>query len=192
MAIDPPSKKSLLKSPRFQADIVFVSKDEDDYNGLDAISAKDGSEPFFVKGPGEYEVKDIISQGVSSGNLNTVYRISLENLNLCHLGGGFLEKELKPDLLEIMDGIDILFIPIGGGKVIDFDAAASLIGQIEPKIIIPMHYPSKDLRPDKKKLADFLKEMGAEGTASVDKLTLKKKEIGEKNAEVICLEPIIN
>src|SRR3989344_9091081 len=66
LAFDPPSKKSSLKSPRFQADIVFISHDHDNHSGLDVIGEKEGKAPLAITGPGEYETRGIPIYGIPS------------------------------------------------------------------------------------------------------------------------------
>ncbi|MFC1756884.1 MBL fold metallo-hydrolase [Patescibacteria group bacterium] len=175
LAINPPSKRSDFKSPRFQADIVFVSTDHKDYNGFDNIAGKN-KEPFLVEGPGEYEIDGMYISGVDSGDGNSVYVLNFEDLNLCHFGvfgGGELNSESR----EAVADVDILFIS-------PFKDAKKVINQISPKIIIPMSH-------DKKELSAFLKEFGQD-VKPVEKLTLKKKDILGKKTEVIVLKPLLN
>lgn len=187
MAFDPPSKKSGFKAPRFQADVVFISHDHDKHNGFENIAGKEKEgEPFLINTPGEYEIKGMTVRGLGTFHdsvqgkkhgFNTAYVFSLENLSICHLGD-FGEKELRPGIQEFLGGVDILFVPIGGVEVLEPENAAKIINQIEPKIIIPMHY-------DKKKLSAFLKEMGQEKVKAVEKLSFKKKDISDKKGEVV-------
>jgi L-ascorbate metabolism protein UlaG (beta-lactamase superfamily) len=61
-----------------------------------------------------------------------------------------------------------------------------IINQIEPKIVIPMHYF------ENKKLTSFLKEIGKDKVAAIDKFSFKKKDIADKKGEVVVLKPLIN
>ncbi|MBI2038698.1 MAG: MBL fold metallo-hydrolase [Candidatus Niyogibacteria bacterium] len=191
LAFDPPSRKSALKSPRFQADVVFISHNHDNHSGYDVISEKDGKAPLKIDGPGEYETRGIPIQGILSWHdadggkehgSNTVYTAELETIRLCHLGD-FGERELRTETQEAIGAVDILFIPVGGGTVMDAQTAAAIAARLEPRIILPMHY-------DKSALDAFLKEIGAEGAAD-DKLTIKKKELPEDKTAVRVLRPSI-
>ncbi|MDD5032789.1 MAG: MBL fold metallo-hydrolase [Candidatus Pacebacteria bacterium] len=200
LVFDPPSKKSGFKSPRFQADVVFASHGHDNHNGAENISAKEGKEkPFVAAGPGEYEIAGIYARGIKSfhdkengqkDGLNTIFSVLFENLNICHLGD-FNEKELRPEVAEILGDVDILFIPVGGDEVLDAENASKIINQIEPKIIIPMHYITKDFKPDEKKLKEFLKEIGQDDTKPVEKFSFKKKDIEANKSDVVVLSPIL-
>ena len=50
------------------------------------------------------------------------------------------QTKLTNEQLEIIDEVDILMIPVGGIYTIDGEEAAEIVNQIEPKIVIPMHY----------------------------------------------------
>jgi len=193
LAFNPISKdsklNSILKPSRFGADIVFVSANHPDFNGVDQVS-HGNKKPFVISGPGEYEVKGVFIKGLPSVSnyggkelINTIYAISLENMNICFLGA-VNTPELKGEVEEGLDGIDILFTPIGGDGVLDPSKAYKLAVFLEPKIIIPMHYGEIG---GKDALRVFLKEAG-ENPKPEAKLTLKKKDLEGKEGDVVVLD----
>lgn len=199
LAFDPPSRKSEAKSPYFQTDIVLVSHDHDDHNGHEVLHAPKDGELFTVLGPGEYEYKGVNIEGISSFHdfengkkegLNTIYRVEIEDVTLLHLGD-FGENELRPETKEKIGNIDIMFIPIGGDTVMDHETAAKIANQIAPKIVIPMHFDKLTDAKKKTALKEFLDEVGAHNVKSEEKLTIKKKELPEKETKVVILEPTI-
>lgn len=182
LAFNPPSKESSYKSPRFQAGAVLISTNGKDYNGADNLSGKSEEAPFIIDGKGEYEILGIYIKGIGNGDVgNTIYALSMEDINICHLGA--LNKELSPAVKEEIGEVDILFLPIGG-EMMDPQKAASLAANIEPKVIIPMNYKDEDLKL-------FLKEFGATDAKPAEKLTIKRKELAEKKSEVVVLEPAV-
>jgi L-ascorbate metabolism protein UlaG (beta-lactamase superfamily) len=200
IVLDPPSKKSGFKPPRFQADVVCISHNHPGHNGLEHIPGKEkGTVPFGITGPGEYEIKGVTVKGLRtfhdslSGKkygLNTVYNFVFDKINICHLGD-FGEKELRPELQESLGEVDILFVPINGA-IIAAEQAVKIINQIEPKVVIPMHYFTKSFKVDKKCLSAFLKEIGQEKVTPVEKFTFRKREISDKKQEVVVLTPALN
>ncbi len=189
LAFNPISKDSSLKPSRFGADIVFVSALHPDFNGIEQVTHGD-KKPFVVNGPGEYEVRGVFIKGLPSESLfggeqlvNTIYTVSLENMNICFLGA-LNTPELKNETIEALDEIDILFVPIGGNEkeqgVLEPAKAYKLAISLEPKIIIPMHYTDATLKT-------FLKEAG-ENPKPETKLTIKKKDLEGKEGDVIVLE----
>src|SRR6266699_3008750 len=103
--------------------------------------------PYIVRGPGEYEISDVLIIGVASYHdnkrgqergRNTIYVIHMDDLVICHLGD--LGHTLQEEQLEEVADADILLIPIGGRTTLNGAQAAEVISQVEPRIVIPMHY----------------------------------------------------
>ncbi len=191
LAFNPISKDSKLKSSRFGADIVLSTTYHADFNGVEQVSHGD-KKPFVISGPGEYEVKEVFIKGLPSESkyggkdlVNTIYTVSLENMNICFLGA-LNNSELKNETVEALDEIDILFVPIGGDGVLDPVKAYKLAVSLEPKIIIPMHYGDVGANDA---LKVFLKEAG-ENPKSESKLTLKKKDLEGKEGDIILLDSV--
>jgi len=118
--------------------------------------------------------------------INTIYTVSLENINLCFLGA-LSDSHISAETKEAIDGVDILFVPIGNEGVLDAVSAHKLAVQFEPKMIIPCHYGEVG---DKNALKNFLKESGEENGKPVDKLTVKRKDLEGLEGEVIVLEQV--
>ncbi|MFA5888985.1 MAG: MBL fold metallo-hydrolase [Candidatus Paceibacterota bacterium] len=192
IAVNPISKASKFKSTTFGSDITLISLNSPEHNGAD-ITSRGDKESFLINGPGEYEVSGVFIKGFLSKStyggeerINTIYTINLEGINLCFLGA-LSQKDLSAETKEAIDGIDILFVPIGGDGVLDPASGHKLAVQFEPKIIIPSHYGDVGVANS---LKSFLKEAGEEGVKPVDKLTIKKKDLEGKEGEVIILDAI--
>ncbi len=189
LSFNPPSKDSSLKASKFGSDIVLISADHEDFNGVENASFGD-REPFVIQGPGEYEVKEVAVRGFGSETsyggdkgINTIYSVSLEGMNLCFLGA-LGTPDIPQAAKQELDDIDILFVPIGGDGVLDHAQAYKLAVQLEPKAVVPMHYGALG---NKDALKLFLKEAG-ETTQPIEKLTVKKKDLDGKEGEIIVLE----
>lgn len=185
LAFNPPAKESKLASSKFGADIALVSLDHPDFNGVENAAFGE-RQPFVIEGPGEYEVKGVAVRGFGAPTeyagkqgINTIYSVALEGMNLCFLGA-LGSAELPAAAKAELDDIDVLFLPVGGNGVLEHARAYKLAVQLEPKVIIPMHYDAATLK-------SFLKEAGAEGTKAEEKLTIKKKDLEGKEAEVVVL-----
>lgn len=186
LAFDPVSKKSKYRANNFGADIALISLNHPDMNGVEQVNRGD-KQAFIVNGPGEYEIQGIFIKGLlSSSNydgasrLNTIYTVNFENINLCFLGA-LGDIDIPTETKEGIDGVDILFVPIGGGGVLSPAEAYKLAVSLEPSIIIPMNY-------DEKSLKAFLKESGNEKIESTERLTIKKKDLEGKEGEIIVLK----
>ena len=192
---DPFGKDIGMTPPRFKADVVIVTHEHFDHNNVDSIP--EGA--FIVRGPGEYEIKGIAitgiptfhdkSQGKERGR-NTVYVIEMEEMRMAHLGD-FGEGEIRPETLEAMGEVDILFVPVGGTYTIDAETAAEVVNAIEPKIVIPMHFAIPGVKVKLDGASDFLKEMGVKTQSAEERLTIKKKDSSEsESTRVVVLKTV--
>jgi L-ascorbate metabolism protein UlaG (beta-lactamase superfamily) len=191
--IDPFDESLGLRVPKLEADILLVTHQHYDHNNIKAVSAN----PVLVSGPGEYEIKEVFIQGIPSFHdavrgkergPNTIYTIESEEIRLCHLGD-LGQKELTSDQIEQIGQVDILMIPIGGVYTISAKEAVKVMSQIEPNIIIPMHYQIPKLKLKLDGLDKFLKTMGIKSITPLPKLSIKKKDIAPEEAKIIALKP---
>ncbi len=132
--------------------------------GEDLKVKKGTNPPFIITGPGEYEVGGVFIKGFPG-----IYTINLENMNICFM------DELKEN--EEIDEVDVLFV-----NASDPAKAYKMAVSLEPSIVIPTRYTDATLKA-------FLKEAGST-VKSEQKLTLKRKDLEGKKAEVVVLESI--
>jgi len=195
--ISPFGKGVGLNPPRGKADVVLLSSDGSDGD----VSAPEGS--VVISGEGEYEVKGVLINGFSffheheGGAVmrkSTVYTIVMEGVTLCHLDNA-TSKQVDT-ILEKIGEVDVLMVPVGGThrvgkeevKMLDAEAAASLVGEIEPRSVIPMYYKVPGLTLSLGTADAFLKAMGAvHGAETVDKLTVKKKDLPQEETKLVVL-----
>lgn len=189
VAFNPPSKDSKFKTSRFGADVALISINDKDHNGVDNLTFGD-KKPVVINGPGEYEAKNIFIRGVPSETsvgagekLNTIYILSIDKMDICFLGA-LSSKNLPSESREAIDEVDILFAPVGGADGLSVADAYSVAISLEPKIIIPMDYEDGS-----EAFKKFLKEGGAQKTESIDKLTVKQKDVEGKDEEIVILTP---
>ena len=192
IVIDPFDETIGLKVPALSADILLVSHSHQDHNNKKALKGT----PFLIEGPGEYEVKETFIWGIPSFHddvqgakrgSNTIYTIEGEGMRVCHLGD-LGQKELTSEQLEKIGDIDILMVPVGGVYTIDAKGASRIISQIEPRLVIPMHYHLPKLKIKLEGVDKFLKEMGKRSVTPQPKLLIKKKDLPEET-KVVVLQP---
>lgn len=195
LVTDPYASGIGLKFPKHtSADIVTISHDHDDHNDLRSVEGN----PFVIRGPGEYEVKEIgvVGVGVYHDNekgakrgKNTIYRIEMDGVTVVHLGD--LGHALSSSDVESLDGVDVLLVPVGGHYTIDAETAAGLVHEIEPHVVVPMHYNRPDLNQKSfgslTPVSVFLKEMGKEDLIPQQKLSITKDKLPEE-LQVVVLE----
>ncbi len=182
VVIDPynPSMLELKPLKEIESQVVLISHSHPDHNYVKAIV----DNPMIIEGPGEYEISGISIVGVQTYHdtekgaqrgKNTVYNVNIDGINVVHLGdlGHLLTEE---DVSQI-GNVDILLVPVGGNYTINAEDAAKVVSQLEPKIVIPMHYKFDDLKLEIEGVDPFLKEMGAESVTPSPKLTVSKDKL---------------
>ena len=89
-----------------------------------------------------------------------------------------------------MGDIDILLLPIGEGESLDVKKAIKIMGQIEPRITIPINYKKDKEKSELKNSKEFFNTLGIKNPESTPKLSIKKKTILEEGEEskIIVLE----
>jgi L-ascorbate metabolism protein UlaG (beta-lactamase superfamily) len=186
IAFNPIAKKSKLESVKFGSDVAFVTFWHPDFNGVEQV-ALGSKQPFLIDGPGEYEVGQVTAHGFGvatnydkKDGFNTIYQVRLDGMNIVFLGA-LSNPDIDPKILGEFGDIDILFVPIGGGDVLEVPQASKLAVKLEAKLVIPMSY-------DDVALKTFLKEESKEGLQAVDKVTLKRKDVIEMSGEVAVLK----
>lgn len=135
-----------LKFPVADADIITISHEHPDHNAISHVSLR-GSDFLIARGPGEYERGGVKIFGFSTFHdnqkgaergRNTMYQIEIDGMRILHAGD--IGHLLADAALEKIDEIDILLVPTGGIYTIGEKEAVKFIRQIEPNIVIPMHY----------------------------------------------------
>lgn len=190
LATDPYSKELGLKLSNFEANIITVSHDHYDHNNVAGLRGK----PVVIDCAGEYDVRGILIQGVDSfhddkegrerGN-NIIYRIEMDDISITHLGD--LGTPLTSEQLERLAGTDILMVPVGGTYTLDAKQAVEVVSQIEPRIVIPMHYQLPGIKPNLDPVEKFIKELGVEPTYE-EKLKIAKKDLPQEDMELVILK----
>lgn len=186
IAMGPIGKASKHRQTKYGADIALIPIDLPDYNGVENVTH--GSKvPFVISGAGEYEHKGIFIKAFATPTVldgkeyqNISYIFNFDGIRVLYLGA--IHQMLLPEHKEIIDNVDIIFVPIGGDdKTLNpYDAYKLCVG-LDTKVIIPIDY-KEDLLPI------FLKESGSSHTDIAEKITIKYKDIADKEAAIMRVE----
>jgi L-ascorbate metabolism protein UlaG (beta-lactamase superfamily) len=162
------------------ANVVTASHQHPGHSYTEGVSGN----PKAVTGPGEYEISGVLIIGISTFHdedraktrgKNTIYLIEIDEISICHLGD--LGHVLTNEQVEELGNVDVLLIPVGGDSTIDATSATEIVRQLEPKVVIPMHYKTEVLKRGLEPVTRFLKEIGAHNTTPQAKLSLTKSNL---------------
>lgn len=177
--MDPVARAGGVSMPKQKADIVTLSV----RGSANALANVEG-DYTLIDGPGEYEVQDVFLSGIrtrrngsaAQKDFNTVYLVEMDEMIFCHLGN--LSKSLTEAQVEAMGDVDVLFVPIGGEESLSPAGATEVIGQIEPRLVIPMRYRIGD-EAGKRALGEFAAALGLAEVPREDRLTIRKNTLPE-------------
>lgn len=94
------------------------------------------------------------SEGSERGR-DALFVIETADLRIAHLGD-IGQAELTLEQLDALGQIDVLLIPVGGVFTVDAAGATDIVGQIGPRIVVPMHYGTAVLAFDLDTVDAFL------------------------------------
>ncbi|MEE3228453.1 MAG: MBL fold metallo-hydrolase [Chloroflexota bacterium] len=188
---DPFNKSIGLASPRLKADVVTISHDAPGHSNSDNVKGA-----RTITGPGEYEIGGAFITGVNTSSNkqeensetspNTAYVIDYDSASVCHLGD--MNAIPSQTQIEALGTVDVLLVPVGGGKGLNAAQAAEIICLLEASIVVPMHYRVGKVKVKLDPLSRFLKEMGLGKVNSEPNLKVIKSSLPEET-QVRVLEP---
>ena len=151
-------------------------------------------EPPVFQSPGEYEYSGIavrgvmtpLGQGYDLTTRNTAFCIQLDGLNICHLGD--INQPLTSNEIDQLLPLDILLVPVGGMCTLDVEMIYQAVQDLNPKVIIPMHYHTEDVNVPLGPLDAFLRLTGTSDVEPLNRITLTPSNI-PANLQVTVLAP---
>ncbi|MDP3963389.1 MAG: MBL fold metallo-hydrolase [bacterium] len=179
-----------LEPPRSKADVVLYTHKHADH------AAEYKQADFVISGAGEYELKGVHFYGFpvphdanegSTLGFSTAFLIEGDDLRVLHLGD-FGAKQISSEQIEEIGDVDILLVPVGGTYTLDAEGAEKMVRQIEPKVVIPMHYAVPKLKMKLEGVEAFLREMGSGKKEALPKYVIKKKDLLQEGTDVVVLD----
>lgn len=152
--IDPYDEKVGYPIPSVDADAILVSHEHGDHTNVAMAKGK----PQVVRGLSEGDWRKIVKQPIgkvtvssvptyhddtqgSQRGRNTVFIIEGEGLRIVHLAD--LGHMLDNSQTTAIGHPDVVMIPVGGHYTIDAAQAKQVLDQIQPRVVIPMHYKTE-------------------------------------------------
>lgn len=189
IVVDPTSSISVKESKKADA-VIIATQEKFAPSELEANN-------FVINMPGEYEHKDVSVVGVAAparldsdeNNKNAViYTIHAGDARIAIIG--HVNVPIADDIIEKIDMVDILVVPVGGnGYTLDYKDAAAIVKQVTPKVVIPTHYDDGRTKYEvaQDSVDAFLKELSSNHEKQK---SLKVKNLPE-NLTIVELEPTV-
>ena len=190
LVIEPYSDSIGIKMPKVKADAVLVTHNHDDHNNISAITGN----PLIINGPGEYEMKGTFIYGKRAYHDNknglergaiTIYLIEEAGITVAHLGD-FNQDDLVDEQMEFLKNVDVLLVPVGGTYSLNSDGAIKIINEIEPRVIIPMHYKCPGVKISLDGVDKFINEIGL-SPEKLDEFKISKESLPQNDMKLVIL-----
>jgi len=171
------------------ADIVTVSHEHGDHNNVGAVKGN----PQVVKG--DAEAKGIKIRAVATAHddksggergPNTIFCFEIDGIRVCHAGD--LGHLLSAKQVAAIGPVDVLMVPVGGFFTIDASAATKVCQQLNPKVIVPMHFKTEKLAFPIQDAEGFLKGKDNVTRAAGSEIELTKDTL-PASPQIILLKP---
>ena len=109
---------------------------------------------LHIEGPGDYEIAEVPVRGIRAIRhidtsddepVSTIYRLEAGGVRIALVGN--ISPKLSDDQLEAIGVVDVLVIPVGGnGYTLDATSAATVTRQIDPRVVIPVHFADSEIK----------------------------------------------
>ncbi len=171
------------------ADIVTVSHEHGDHNNVAAVKGN----PQVVKG--DAEAKGIKIRAVATAHddksggergPNTIFCFEIDGIRVCHAGD--LGHLLSAKQVAAIGPVDVLMVPVGGFFTIDASAATKVCQQLNPKVIVPMHFKTEKHSFPIQDAEGFLKGKDNVTRAAGSEIELTKDTL-PASPQIILLKP---
>ena len=136
------SKMVGFEMARVRCDVVTVSHHHGDHDCMDAILGNPAVLDEVISCAADdvavtsYETFHDDERGAKRGK-NIVFSFLVDGLKVVHMGDvGCLDENIAKQI----KGCDVLLLPVGGTFTIDAKGAKWYVDEVQPRIVVPMHY----------------------------------------------------
>ena len=169
------------------ATVVTVSNSHPNHSNSEEVTG----DPRVFSAAGEYEYRGISVRGVMTPQLpetpweqrSVAYAIEIDRVNICHLGD--ISAPLSPVQIDELSPVDVLLVPSGGGCTLEIDQVLRVLQDLDPKIVIPMHYNIPGVDVPLQDVDVFLRRMGLSEVQAQPRLSVTASNLPEDMRVVV-------
>lgn len=124
---------------------------------------------------------------------NAMYRFSVDDVRIGHMGD--VGNPLTAAQLDFFRGVDVLLALTGGPPTIELDDLDAALREVQPKIVIPMHYVIPNLRLNILGLEAFTGRSPAERVDVRNETSLELSRetlLNASSMRIVALQPAAN
>lgn len=94
----------------------------------------------------------------SQRGANALFVIEVDGVRIVHCGD-LGQPKFTDEQLTALGEVDVLLIPVGGVYTVDGPQAADIVRQVNPRIVVPIHYKTPNLVYDLQGVQGFLQSL---------------------------------
>ena len=185
---DPFSPSIGFRADTRPASVVTISNTHPSHSDRDSVTG----DPQVFDAPGEYEYSGIAVRSVMTSlppdalqeQRNVAHCIQIDGINICHLGD--ITQPLTTSQIDDLAPIDVLLVPTGGGCTLGVEQVMQMMQDLNPNIVIPMHYNIPGLEVSLDGVDTFLRRMGVSDVQPQPRLSITQANI-TPNTRVVVL-----
>ena len=181
-----PSEVGLRVDDR-PASVVTISNAHPNHSNAESIQG----EPKIFRDPGEYEFNGVTARGVMTPlndgqpreERNVAFTIEIGGVNVCHLGD--ISVLMSARMIDDLKPVDVVLVPTGGHCTLNMEQVNQTLQDLDPKIVIPMHYMTDGITVEVDPLDNFIRRMGLDEVQPQPRLVVTAANLGTDMRVVI-------
>ena len=175
VVVTDPFPESLgLRMDARPASVVTVSNTHPNHSAAGVVTGG----PRVFRAPGEYEYNGIMVRGVMTplpGGVpheqrNVAFTIEMDGVGVCHLGD--LSQPLTARQADELKPVHVVLAPAGANCTLSLDQALQTIQDLDPKVVVPMHYGHGQEGVTLDGVEPFLRRLGIDEAQSQPRLVV--------------------
>ena len=162
------------------ASVVTVSNRHPNHSHAEGIEG----DPKIFSAPGEFEYNGVTVRGVMTPlgegqpleERSVAFTIEIGNINVCHLGD--ISVPMNTRLIDELKPVDVVLVPTGGHCTLDVDQVYQTLQDLDPKVVIPMHYQTPGVNVEVDPIDNFVRRMGLDAVQPQPRLVVTTTNLG--------------
>ena len=117
-----------------------------------------------------------LADGQPQQERNVAFSIEIGAINVCHLGD--ISKPMSTRMIDELKPVDVVLVPTGGNCTLDMDQVFQTLQDLDPKIVVPMHYKTEGLTLEMDPIDNFARRMGLDEIQPQPRLVVTTANLG--------------
>ncbi|MBI5731899.1 MAG: MBL fold metallo-hydrolase [Candidatus Magasanikbacteria bacterium] len=146
--------------------------------------------PLIIATPGEYEIQGVMIYAIAlpggeKEKTQMIFHFETELMSLIFLGN--FKGKLSDEIMEKLGVVDVALIPCGNKNALSAEEANALVGELEPRLVIPHSFNPPGGNHPFEPIDKFAKLLGQKEKEWLPKLKISKKDLPQEETRLALL-----